>query len=81
VRDVLHLYADNALFLQSDAGELAEMTLEDGRRHLFWGKDYQILLEWATEQQPIPCEPPANPDPTLMNTGISLSTAIEPDPT
>jgi hypothetical protein len=80
-RDILHLYADNALVLETDAGELAEMTLEDGRRHLFWNKDYQLLLEWATEQQPIPCQLPANPDPSLMNTGISLSTTIEPDVT
>jgi hypothetical protein len=78
-RDILHLYADNALFIETDLGEQAEMTLEDGRRHLFWDKDYQILSEWATEQKPIPCQAPANPDASLMNTGVSLSTNIKPD--
>jgi hypothetical protein len=80
-RDILHVYADNALFVETDSGELVELTLENGRRHLFWNKDYQILLEWATEQQPIPCQLPSNADPKLVNTGIALSTAIEPDVT
>lgn len=78
-RDILNLYADNAVVIESDAGEATELTLEDGRRHLFWGKDYQILSEWAAEQQPVPCEPPNDADPSLMNTGVSLSTSIPPD--
>jgi hypothetical protein len=79
LRDILHLYADNALWIETDLGELAEMTLEDGRRHLFWAKDYQILSEWAAEQQPIPCQSPGNPNASLANTGVSLSTQIQPD--
>ncbi|MCI0535233.1 MAG: hypothetical protein L0Z50_08395 [Verrucomicrobiales bacterium] len=78
-RDILHLYADNVLFIETDLGERAEMTLEDGRRHLFWNKDYQILSEWAGEQKPIPCQLPVNSNASLMNTGVSLSTSIEPD--
>ncbi len=78
-RDVLHLFADNSLFIDTDLGEQTEMTLEDGRRHLFWDKDYQILSEWAAEQKPIPCQTPPNPDAGLMNTGVSLSTNIDPD--
>jgi hypothetical protein len=78
-RDILHLYADNVLFIETDSGERAEMTLEDGRRHLFWNKDFQILSEWAAEQKPLPCQLPADPDPSLMNTGVSLSTDIMPD--
>ncbi len=50
--DVLHRYADNDVLIETDAGERMEMTLEDGRRRLFWGKDYQILSEWAAEQKP-----------------------------
>jgi hypothetical protein len=78
-RDVLHRYADNALVVETDIGDTAEMTLEDGRRTLFWGKDFQLLSEWASEQQPIPCRLPAGADPSLMNTGVSLSTTIAPD--
>jgi hypothetical protein len=78
-RDIHHIYADNVVFIDTDSGEQAEMTLEDGRRHLFWGKDFQILSEWATEQKPIPCQLPGTADPSLMNTGVSLSTTIEPD--
>jgi len=55
------------------------MTLENGRRNLFWNKDYMILSEWAAERKPIPSQPPANPDPGLINTGVSLSTTIAPD--
>jgi hypothetical protein len=77
-RDVLHAYADNALFIETDLGEQIEMTLEDGRRHLFLAKDFQILSEWAAEQKPVPCQRPVSPDPRLMNTGVSLSTAIAP---
>jgi hypothetical protein len=78
-RDILHRYADNSVFIESDLGEQFEMTLEDGRRHLFLGKDYQILSEWAAERNPIPCQSPAGPDANLMNTGVSLSTDIPPD--
>ena len=77
-QDVLHLYSDNGLLIETDLGERAEMTLEDGRRHLFWGKDRQLLSEWASEQKTIPCQAPAG-DPRLMNTGVSLSTTIAPD--
>ncbi len=78
-RDILHRYADNVVVLESDSGDRAEMTLEDGRRHLFWGKDYQILSPWAAEQKPIPCQLPDGSDPSLMNTGVSLSTTIAAD--
>jgi hypothetical protein len=77
--DILHLFADNVVVSETDAGEQAEMTLEDGRRHLFWRKDYQILSEWAAEQQPVPCNAPDAPDASLMNTGVTLSTTIPPD--
>jgi hypothetical protein len=79
LRDILHLYADNSLHIETDADEQLELTLEDGRRHLFWGKDRAVLDEWAAEQQPIPCQPPANFDPSLMNTGVSLQTTVAPD--
>ena len=78
-RDVLHRYADNGLFIETDRGERIEMTLEDGRRYLFWEKDSQTLSEWATEQKPIACQGPAEPDRRLMNTGVALSTSIAPD--
>jgi hypothetical protein len=77
--DILHIYADNVLFMETDMGEQIEMTLEDGRRNLFWGKDYLIWSEWASEQKPIPCELPDTSDPSLMNTGVPLSTDIPPD--
>lgn len=77
--DILHLFADNSVWFAMDSGDEIEMTLEDGRRHLFWEKDYQILSEWASEQQPVPCESPDEVDPSLLNTGISLSTHISPD--
>jgi hypothetical protein len=78
-QDILHVYADNVVALETDLGEHAELTLENGRRNLFWGKDYQVLSEWAAERQPEPCQLPATPNPTLMNTGVSLATSIEPD--
>jgi hypothetical protein len=78
-RDVLHRYADNVLVIETDLGEAIEMTLEDGRRHLFWNKDFQLLSEWAAAQVPEVCQLPETPDPRLMNTGLSLSTVIEPD--
>jgi hypothetical protein len=56
------------------------MTLEDGRRHLFWDKDYQLQWEWASEQKTVPCELPATSDPSLINFAVSLSTTIPPDP-
>ncbi|MHC1766531.1 MAG: hypothetical protein AB9869_19880 [Verrucomicrobiia bacterium] len=77
--DILHVFADNSLFLETDLGERVEMTLEDGRRNLFWGKDYQILSEWAAERKPAPCELPADPDSSLINTGVDLDTEIAPD--
>ncbi len=78
--DVLHLYADNSVALAMDSGDEAELTLEDGRRHLFWDKDYQILSDWAAEQKPISCESSDDIDLRLMNTGIPLSSSMEPDP-
>ena len=79
-RDVLHRYADNAVFVGTDLGEQVEMTLEDGRRHLFWRKDFQTLSEWAAEERPIACQGPVTVDPSLMNNGISLATTIVVDP-
>jgi hypothetical protein len=78
-RDILHLYADNRVFIESDVGEQAELTLEDGRRSLFWGKDSQLLSEWASEQQPEPCQPAQPGDPSLINTGLPLTTSLPPD--
>jgi hypothetical protein len=78
-KDILHIYADNVVFIEMDSEEQAEMTLEDGRRNLFWGKDYQIQSQWATEQKAIPCEPAPNGDPSLINSGVSLKTNIKPD--
>jgi hypothetical protein len=78
-RDILHRYADDSLFLETDQGEQIEMTLEDGRRHLFWEKDYQIWSEWAAEQKPIPCQLPDNANASLINTGLPLKTSIAPD--
>lgn len=78
-RDILHRYADNAVFIETDGGERSTLTLEDGRRHLFLGKTFQLLSEWATEQQPIACSPPATLDLRLLNTGIALSSAVLPD--
>jgi hypothetical protein len=78
-RDILNFYADNALVLESDVGERANMTLEDGRRCLFWNKDPQLLSEWAAEWKPIPCRPPTSSDSSLLNTGVSLTTRIKPD--
>lgn len=79
-RDILHLYADEVVRLAMDSGETAELTLEDGRRHLFWEKDFMLLSEWATEQKPIPCDAPPNVDAGLMNTGVALATGIPADP-
>jgi hypothetical protein len=67
------------LFIETDIGELTEMTLEDGRRQLFLAKDYQLLSEWAAEQKTLPCELPPDADPSLMNTGLSLSSTLPPD--
>ncbi len=78
-RDILHLYADNTLEIETDAGEGAAMTLEDGRRQLFWEKDPLLLGEWASEQRPEPCSSPAGADPGLMNTGVALTTRLAPD--
>lgn len=78
-QDILHIFADNSLFLQSDLGEQIEFTLEDGRRNLFWGKDYQLLSTWAAEQKSIPCQIPAGGDASLYNSAVSLSTQIPPD--
>lgn len=78
--DVLHRYADNVVRLDSDLGEVAELTLEDGRRHLFWDRDYQLLSEWAAEQKPVPCTRPDFTEARLLNTGVTLSTGISPDP-
>ena len=78
-QDILCVYANNALLIELDRGECSDMTLENGRRNLFWNKDYMILSEWAAERKPIPSQPPANPDPGLINTGVSLSTTIAPD--
>jgi hypothetical protein len=77
--DILHRYADNTVTLETDGGEFMEMTLEDGRRHLFWAKDYQILSAWAAEQQPIPCQLPEVFHADLLNTGLSLTTSLPPD--
>lgn len=77
--DILHVFADNGVFIETDLGEQASMTLEDGRRHLFWEKDYQILSEWASEQKPVPCQPSQPANPSLANTGVALTTSIPPD--
>lgn len=81
LNDILHIYADNVVFIESDSGEQTELTVEDGRRNLFLVKDYQILSEWAAEQKPVPCTEPAESDPSLLNVGVSLSTTIAPDDT
>jgi hypothetical protein len=78
--DILHVFADNDLTIETDLGEVAEMTLEDGRRHLFWEKDYQLQSEWASEQKTVPCELPPTSDASLINVAVSLSTTIPPDP-
>jgi hypothetical protein len=77
-QDVLHRYAENVMVVETDLGEVVEMTLEDGRRHLFWGRDFQVLSEWAAEQKPVACVSSAPADPSLMNTGITLNTNIPP---
>jgi len=79
LQDILHFYADNSLHIETDANEQLELTLEDGRRHLFWGKDRATLDEWAAQEPATPCDPPANFDPSEMNTGVSLQTTIAPD--
>jgi hypothetical protein len=78
--DILHCYADNGVTLRLDVGDIEKLTLEDGRRSLFWGKEYYPLSLWVAEQKPIACQAPANPDASLINTGLSLSTGIAPDP-
>lgn len=78
--DILHAFADNALTIETDLGEVAEMTLEDGRRHLFWGKDYQLQWEWAAEQKTVPCDLPPTSDASLINVAVSLWTSIPADP-
>ena len=55
------------------------MTLENGRRDLFWGKDRAVLDEWAGEDQPVACQLPATVDPNLFNTGLSRETTVAPD--
>ena len=45
--DILHHYADNGLTVKLDAGDLLKMTLENGRRNLFRGKDRYPLGTWA----------------------------------
>jgi hypothetical protein len=79
--DILHCFADNTLHLLTDPGEELNMTLEDGRRNLFWGKEPQPLGDWTLEQKPIACQLSGNSDPSLINTGVSLSSTITPDPT
>lgn len=78
--DILHYYADNDLTVKLDVGDLLKMTLENGRRNLFLGKDHYPLDTWAYEYTPIACQLPGNSDASLINTGISLSTTIAPDP-
>jgi hypothetical protein len=77
--DILHLYADNGLLIETDLGERTAMTLEDGRRNLFWSKDHQIHSDWAAERKPTPCQAPVG-DPSLINSAVALSTTIAPDP-
>ncbi|MCC6233580.1 MAG: hypothetical protein IT580_13100, partial [Verrucomicrobiales bacterium] len=77
-RDILHRYADYGLSLETDLGEAMAMTLEDGGRYLFLGKAYSTLSAWSAEQKPIPCTLPAAADPSLMNTGLALTTSIPP---
>lgn len=79
--DILHLYADNNLIVKFDAGDLLKMTLENGRRNLFLGKNRYPLDTWAYEYRATPCQVLGNPDASLINTGVSLATAIAPDPT
>jgi hypothetical protein len=78
--DILHCYADNTLRLLTDMGEDLKMTLEDGRRNLFWGKEPQPLGAWSLEQTPIACQLFGEPDASLINTGLWLSSTITPDP-
>jgi hypothetical protein len=78
-RDILHLYADNAVFVETDLGEQIEMTLEEGRRSLFWGKEFYSLSAWIAEEKPIPCQLPDSANTSLLNTGVSLATEIAPD--
>jgi hypothetical protein len=80
-QDILHLYADHSVWVETDAGEQIELTLENGRRNLFWAKDYQLFSEWAAEQQTETCQGSGQPDPSLMNTGLGLTTQIPPDQT
>ena len=76
--DILHCYADNDVTVKLDMGDLVKLTLEDGRRNLFWGKGCFPHASWAIEQKPEICQRPAQPDTSLINTGVSLSTAIAP---
>jgi hypothetical protein len=78
-QDILHIYADNLVRIETDAGEQLEMTLENGRRHLVWGKDRAVLDEWAAEDKPVTCQLPAAVDPNLFDTGLSLETTVAPD--
>lgn len=78
--DILHFYADNVLNVTTDLGEELALTLENGRRVMFWGKEPHLLAEWYLEQKPIPCLLPINSDASLINTGVSLSSEIPPDP-
>jgi hypothetical protein len=78
--DILHCYADNDVTVKLDVGDLVQLTVEDGRRNLFWKKERFPNASWAMEKNET-CQRPADPDPTLINTGVSLSTGIAPDPT
>ena len=76
--DILHCYADNDVTVKLDVGDLVQLTLEDGRRNLFWKKEYFPNASWAMEKTEA-CQRPGDPDSTLINTGVSLSTTITPD--
>ncbi|MHC1766338.1 MAG: hypothetical protein AB9869_18905 [Verrucomicrobiia bacterium] len=78
--DILHFYADNDVTVKLDVGDLVQLTVEDGRRNLFWKKVCFPNASWAMEKNE-DCQRPGNPDATLINTGVSLSTSIAPDPT
>jgi hypothetical protein len=78
--DILHCYADNDVTVELDWGDLVQLTVEDGRRNLFWKKVCFPNASWAMEKNET-CQRTAEPDATLINTGVSLSTAIAPDPT
>lgn len=78
--DIYHVYADNNVTVKLDVGDVVPMTLENGRRVLFSQKTTYPLDAWAAEHEPIACQVPGNADASLINTGVSLTTAIAPDP-